>query len=262
VTPVSEGTPEDPDSGARDPGLQEYLQTPAFCIAHFTEMPTPIPPPQSAEVWIDFDGTITRLDVLDELIRRFAVDDSWKVAEAEWQAGLIGSRDCLTRQLGVVAATDEQLDRFVDEIPVDVGFVKLVNLLDENKVTWTILSDGIDRFISRLTKRVGIETARFRSNMIDTRTGRLNLICPHGSPDCRSASAHCKCSSIRSLSTGKTGIYIGDGRSDLCPIRTVSCRFAKGVLAVTLEREGLSYIAFDTLDDVADILTVAWASRP
>jgi 2,3-diketo-5-methylthio-1-phosphopentane phosphatase len=222
-------------------------------------MSTPIPPPQSAQVWIDFDGTITQLDVLDELIRRFAVDDSWKIAEEQWQAGLIGSRDCLTRQLAVVAATDDALDRFVDEIPVDAGFVKLISLLDENQVPWTILSDGIDRFIARLTKRVGIESARFRSNAIDTATGRLNLICPHGSADCRSASAHCKCASIASLSTGRTAIYIGDGRSDLCPSRTVPCRFAKGVLAVNLEREGLWFLPFDTLDDVAESLKAVWA---
>ena len=39
------------------------------------------------------DGTITRTDVLDELIRRYAIDNSWHAVEADWQAGRIGSRN-------------------------------------------------------------------------------------------------------------------------------------------------------------------------
>jgi len=33
-------------------------------------------------------GTITRADVLDEMIRRFAVDDSLKAVEVLWSQGL------------------------------------------------------------------------------------------------------------------------------------------------------------------------------
>ena len=40
--------------------------------------PSIIPLPARSQLWIDFDGTITRQDVLDELIRRYAADDSWK----------------------------------------------------------------------------------------------------------------------------------------------------------------------------------------
>src|SRR5471032_695977 len=39
----------------------------------------------------DFDGTITRTDVIDTILERFA-DPSWEAVEDEWLSGKIGSR--------------------------------------------------------------------------------------------------------------------------------------------------------------------------
>ena len=53
------------------------------------------PPPQYAEVWLDFDGTLTNSDVVDAVIREFSADGKWQQIEEAWQAGVIGSRACL-----------------------------------------------------------------------------------------------------------------------------------------------------------------------
>src|SRR5438270_12549786 len=95
-----------------------------------------LPPPADTQVWIDFDGTITQKDVLDELIRGFAVDDSWKLAEQQWQEGSIGSRECLSRQFAVVRASDEQLEQFLETIPLDDGALTLIWWLDRARVAF------------------------------------------------------------------------------------------------------------------------------
>ncbi|EQD32500.1 phosphoserine phosphatase [mine drainage metagenome] len=59
-----------------------------------------VPLPSKAQVWIDFDGTISREDVLDELVSRFASNDSWKLVEERWRTGLIGSAECLRSEFG------------------------------------------------------------------------------------------------------------------------------------------------------------------
>src|SRR2546423_5439290 len=85
----------------------------------------PIPRAEAAQVWIDFDGTLAGRDVLDDLIRRFSIDDSWKMIEERWQAGLIGSRQCLEQQLALLDLSNEELNGFLDSVPLDPGAVNL-----------------------------------------------------------------------------------------------------------------------------------------
>ncbi len=221
-----------------------------------------VPQALETQVWIDFDGTITRSDVLDEIIKGFAVDDSWMSVEREWQDGLIGSAECLRRQLAVVRITDQQLDPFLDSIPIDPGAVRLINACEQNKVPVSILSDGIDLFIRSILRRGGLAGTAFRCNSITRDHDAMSLVCPHSNDRCEAKAAHCKCESMSTMGVGRAKtIYIGDGRSDLCPSRKVDCRFAKGVLAANLAREGLAFISYSTLDDIADIFEHAWA-RP
>jgi len=126
-----------------------------------------VPLSSNAQVWIDFDGTITRQDVLDELIKTYAIDDSWKLAELQWQEGAIGSRECLSRQLAVVRIADSAIDGFLDSIQLDPGLASLVNLLDRYHVPAAVLSDGLDRFIGPLLARAGLRRLLFRSNTFD-----------------------------------------------------------------------------------------------
>ena len=219
-----------------------------------------LPPAARCHAWVDFDGTITRVDVLDELIRRHAIDDSWRAVAADWQAGRIGSRECLARQLTAVRATDDQLAALLAEVPLDPGVNRLFGLLDRVAVPATVVSDGVDRFIVPLLGRAGLSHLPVRSNAVDRRGSAMTLICPHGSAGCRSAAAHCKCRSIADLTTAGRDrhVYVGDGRSDLCPARRADVVFAKGVLANALAAEGIAFVPFETLHDVADALAAAW----
>ena len=220
----------------------------------------PLPPAARCQVWIDFDGTITGADVLDELIRRHAVDDSWVAVEAQWQRGLIGSRECLSRQLAVVRATEAELDRLLADIPLDPGVGRLFAVLAAARVPVAVVSDGIARFIGRLMARAELSHVPVRSNAVARRGAAMDLLCPHGSPDCVSAAAHCKCHSMVALGTAGRDchIYVGDGRSDLCPARRADVVFAKGVLAANLAAEGIAFVPFETLADVADTLASQW----
>jgi len=69
----------------------------------------------------DFDGTIATEDVTDSLLTRFA-DPAWQTIEAEWKAGRIGSRECMTRQVALIRATREDIDRLLDTIEIDPDF--------------------------------------------------------------------------------------------------------------------------------------------
>jgi Uncharacterized conserved protein, possibly involved in methylthioadenosine recycling len=69
----------------------------------------------------DFDGTITRTDVIDNILQRFA-DPDWEAIEEQWLQGEIGSRECLSRQLSLVKATPAELLAYFDTVEIDPDF--------------------------------------------------------------------------------------------------------------------------------------------
>ena len=218
-----------------------------------------LPSVAQSQVWLDFDGTLTRVDLLDHLISKYSRDDSWKRIEEQWRTGTIGSRECLALEFGLLDITQEQLAAELAAVELDPGAAELLDLLGEFQVPTAILSDGIDAFIDSILRSNGAKLPRIRANRLNVMQGRFQLECPHSSPTCTSASAHCKCSSAQLLSeSGRMTIYVGDGRSDLCASRRADVVFAKGALAAALTAEGRAFIPFTTLRDVAAELTLAW----
>lgn len=222
--------------------------------------PSVLPEAGAAQVWLDFDGTLTRRDVLDDLIVLYARDGTWKLIEERWQAGLIGSRECLAEEFALLEVSAHELWAFIDTVELDPGAVGLLALLRQMHVPVAILSDGVEGFIGRVLARHGIKGLAIRANSIRQRGRRLVLSCPHSSAQCGGGAAHCKCASAAALlQGGRRTIYVGDGRSDLCPARTAGAVFAKGVLAATLTCERIPFFPYATLADVRDTLARHWA---
>ena len=218
-----------------------------------------IPAASLSQIFIDFDGTITRRDVLDDLILRYARDESWKTVEAQWQSGQIGSRECLAREFALLNISREDLLQFLDTVEVDPGLDQLLQVCHKHHVPLTILSDGIDFFIRHILQRDGHGRLPVRANTLKHLGGQWILDCPWSNPVCPTAAAHCKCASMELLnSPGRQSIYIGDGRSDLCPARKAPTVFAKNALARCLDAEEITYLPYATLRDVAHVLAGIW----
>ena len=217
-----------------------------------------LPAPENCQVFIDFDGTITQRDLLDDLIVNCSVNDSWKEIEQLWQDGRIGSRQCLEEQFALLRLDDATLEGFLDAVTLDPGFADLLQLLDRFNIPRAILSDGIDGFIQRTLSRRGLETM-LRANAVDRLGLELRLLTPHFRADCPCAAAHCKCASMGALHQNeRRSIYIGDGRSDLCPSRKADFVFAKGALAEALHREQRPFAPYQTLADVKQFMERQW----
>lgn len=217
--------------------------------------------PSDSQVWIDFDGTISQRDVLDELIRQFAKNDSWRLIEERWAAGLIGSFECLRSEFALLRISAPELTEFVRRIPIDPGFGALLQLLRTEQVPVAVLSDGIDRLIRLILMENGIGNVPIYANRILHRGSRLSLRCPLRSSQCATAAAHCKCATAAKIGLpDRKNIYIGDGRSDLCPAGKADVVFAKGVLAQELSRRQTKFIPYSTLADVAASLDRMWRS--
>ena len=202
---------------------------------------SPMPP----RILLDFDGTVTLRDTVDAVLEEFALPE-WHDVEAEWEAGLIGSRECLTRQVALIRATPEAMDRFVDSIDIDPTFIDLVMMNRRLGTDLEIVSDGFERSVRRIMRRLDFSCPVRANMLLPVDRDRWTLLSPHSKDDCRSKAGTCKCA----VGRGRRSILIGAGRSDVCVAREASFVFAKGRLADHCEAEGIPHMRIRHLGDV------------
>ena len=201
----------------------------------------------------DFDGTITRTDVIDSILQRFA-DPSWEAIEHEWLAGDIGSRECLSRQLALVKATPTELLDFFDSIEIDPDFPDFVDYVTGLGASLEVVSDGIEQGIARILARHYVSLLPILANRL-RQLGHDNwrIDFPYASDACRAASGNCKC---KSTPKTKRVLVIGDGQSDMCVASSADFVFAKDRLAEHCERNGIAYARFDSFAELPAMLAL------
>ena len=116
-----------------------------------TDLQTPI-------LFLDFDGTISRRDAVDAILETYA-DPKWLTFESEWQAGRMGSRDCLRAQMSLVRASRKQIDALLDDIGIDEFLVPLLEMCAMQHIPVHIISDGFDYCIRRILSGAGKRVA-------------------------------------------------------------------------------------------------------
>lgn len=198
-------------------------------------------------VLCDFDGTITQHDVTDNLLRRFGTV-GWREIEAQWEAGLIGSRHCMTQQIGLLDMSLPDLIGVLQTIVLDRGFVPFLDVAYARGMPVEILSDGLAEAIQFILVRHGIHQVPVYANRLIQRGERSwELITPYSHAGCAPDSAHCKCARLRNLSTRV--LYIGDGSSDFCIAGHVDFVLAKGRLADYCQANGIAHQCINDFND-------------
>jgi 2,3-diketo-5-methylthio-1-phosphopentane phosphatase len=184
------------------------------------------------EVYFDFDNTITEFDVLDDIIQRFSVNDDWKRIELAWEAGQIGSRECLERQLAQVRISKAALRDYLATIKVDPAFRSIIDWLRDREVERVmILSDSFSAIIAGILENNGIAGLTICANEMQLDGDRPVLSFPYYNSIC-SRCANCKTSHLfrRGRPEGTQKVYVGDGLSDACPASFCEILFAKDKL--------------------------------
>jgi len=215
--------------------------------------------PLSPIVFTDFDGTITQTDVTDEILAQLA-HPSWQEVEQEWTRGLIGSRECLERQIALVHASPEELDALIDAVPIDPTFSSFYRFTRQRGIPLYILSEGFDYVIARVLKRAGMEGPlrngmQVFSSALRQEGRRLIPSFPHSAQPCQHGCGTCKAALLRRLGEGKHPIiFVGDGLSDRFAVAEADVVFAKRQLLAYCQEHSRSCHPFNTFADVEQAL--------
>ena len=94
-------------------------------------------------VLCDFDNTISTSDVTDTLLQRFGMPGHEEL-ENDWVAGKIGSKECMSGQIGLLNTSFDELNDCLNEITIDPHFPQFVKTLQKYNIDLRIVSDGLD----------------------------------------------------------------------------------------------------------------------
>ncbi|MEX2100364.1 MAG: MtnX-like HAD-IB family phosphatase [Acidimicrobiia bacterium] len=205
----------------------------------------------TTSVFLDFDGTITTQDVGVHLLERVGAP-AWRDIDAQYERGEIGSRECLVDTWALIDGDEATLREVAAEVPLDPGFETLVHELRAAGAEVTVVSDGFGFYLEDVCERLDLAVL---TNSIDFATGEL--VFPHEDRCCPcSTCGVCKQAPIKDARYRKqTTVLVGDGISDRKAALLADVVFAKGSLASWCAVADVTYVPFDTLDDVRRALT-------
>ena len=202
--------------------------------------------------FVDFDNTVSLVDVWDNIVTRFAEGDAEHIVH-DYDSGRISSHEFNRRLVEMLRADEDEVRAFVMSMDIDPSFPRFVRLAREWGRDLTLLSDGYDFYIQPLLERVGLGDVRYFSNHIEWDNGRARATFPHRLDDCETEMANCKCQYLRLNEPGLRRVYIGDGISDICAAKRVEVIYAKSDLRRHLEKEGIVFTPFQSFEDIIRI---------
>ena len=134
-------------------------------------------------VLTDFDGTVTRTDVAEDILEAFAPSEWWAIEE-EHRARKIGTRETMVRQFALVHATRSEILRFVDaNVRVDETFPSFVAYCKTRGLPLEIVSEGLDFYLTHLLDKWRI-TVPVRTNRTAFEEGRVVISYPYADATC------------------------------------------------------------------------------
>jgi 2,3-diketo-5-methylthio-1-phosphopentane phosphatase len=217
-------------------------------------------------IFCDFDGTITQLDVTDQILNQYA-HPAWREVEQEWACGSIGSQECLERQMALVDASAEELNALIDAVPVDPGFPRFLRWLEDSGLSFYVVSDGFDYVVRRVLKRAGVNGqlrngGALFANALSVEGRRSVTSFPNRSSECKHGCATCKPVIMRRLSREHGPVvYVGDGLSDRHAMAEADLVLAKHQLLAYCREQGIACTPFETFDDVIEAIEQLLNSR-
>lgn len=202
---------------------------------------------------VDFDGTITTLDLGDAICEQFA-DPAWRDVDLLWERRELPIHEAQLRMWAMVDATPREITDHVLRIAaVRDGFDELLRFVREASMGLVLASGGFDLYISAvLGSRLEAFDA-FYCNRAVPRGRTVDVSFPFlGDLGC-GLCAVCKgkvCDRLRAA--GHRVTFIGDGTSDRCAIGRADRMFAVrgSKLARGCAEAGVPVIEVDSFHDV------------
>ena len=151
---------------------------------------------------------------------------------------------------------------YLKKIKVRPYFKKIIPLLVAHGAGPVVLSDDFHFVIDTILHSNGIKGITVCANRLRFCDDRLIPAFPHTNLRCWKC-GHCKTKNLKKRGIGsKIIIYIGDGRSDICPAKKADLVFAKGSLLKYFRQNRLECKPFKDLKEVYNYFKRIYDAEP
>ena len=200
----------------------------------------------TVRLFVDFDGTVTQEDVGNAFFRMFG-GEQCDASVDSYRSGALSASECFTLEaaaMGEFRLADAT--SFLRSRPIDATFPSLLNFAGERGYEVTIVSDGLDFYITEILAANNLKVPFF-ANRAEVTPGSIPETCslrvdfPYADEECTRC-ACCKRNLMLTQSADEDVIVlIGEGYSDTCPARFADIVFAHNI----------SYLPYMDFSDVA-----------
>ncbi|HXV34977.1 MAG TPA: MtnX-like HAD-IB family phosphatase [Gaiellaceae bacterium] len=200
---------------------------------------------------VDFDGTITEQDLLDEIAQTFGDEDVYKEVDEGLDDDSLTLNEVIRREFEPVRAPLAEVQEWVlEKVGVRPGFRELVELARARGWRFVIVSSGFRELIEPVLEREGVAGIELLSNTVDPDPSGWKVQF-RVSETCDVCGQPCKRSTAAALADGSELVYVGDGYSDRCAAESADLVFARRGLARYLEERGVPFEPFEDFHSVA-----------
>jgi 2-hydroxy-3-keto-5-methylthiopentenyl-1-phosphate phosphatase len=197
--------------------------------------------------FLDFDGTITKIDTCFLMVNTFA-GDGWKEIDDLWERKEISTEECASLTFKLFQADLDDVKKLLETVEIDDYFMEFMDLCQRQGDDIYILSDGYDLIIDTVFKRYGIEVPYYANRMLYGEGFQIAF--PYLNLDCGQCGT-CKSSLMKRLKgEAEQVVYVGDGYSDTCPAGKADLVYAKGVLYRYCLEKDIPVVGFETFQDI------------
>ncbi len=211
---------------------------------------------KSFKIFVDFDGTITKVDVGEELFLNFGNYEQNRILIDNWNVGGMNAWNGWRALCNSVEKADKnEMIEYLNKIEIDPAFRNFVSFCEEKSLPIKIISDGFDFYINTILEKENLSYLEFSSNVLEfTDNKKLIPHFPNAQEDCNCC-GNCKRNYVLDNSSDEDfTVYIGDGVSDRCPIQYCDFIFAKNSLLKFCEVNRITYFPYNDFSDVKNKL--------
>ena len=200
-------------------------------------------------VIVDFDGTACAHDVAIDLLDRFG-PSGWVAIEDATLHGDISGRACLELESAMLTAPLEEMTAFaVEHCPLHPTFVPFVRWLLEEGVHVAIASDGFGFYVSPILEAAGLGELPVVTNTWVGPGDGLSVTYERAHAECVGCGT-CKINVVFDARARGPVAFVGEGISDRFATLYADVAFAKDVLVQIATADGVSFVPWETFDDV------------
>jgi len=200
-------------------------------------------------VQCDFDGTVTEEDASFFILDAFAQGD-WRRLLREYKEHRISVGEFNTKAFAMVKDDKPTLlEALKGKVKVRTGLHELVNYCLKKGFIFVIVSNGLDFYIKAVLKDLGLENIEVHAAQASFHPEGMKV--QYVGPDGERLEDGFKEAYIKSfLKLGYRVIYMGNGDSDVAPVKYAHHVFATGELLAYCRENNLKYKPFENFIDV------------